>query len=68
MERCETCRWAKRVVTGVAECSLAPDGWHEFTHLECRRFPPSRSFWGTAFPEANQACGEYQPHPGGDND
>ena len=57
---CGTCRFSARVVTGLMECSFAPDGWHERTRLECRRFPPTTSFWGTSFPTAEAACGEHQ--------
>lgn len=58
--RCENCKHCYRAVVGVVECSFAPEGYIDQLRFECRRFPPSRGFWNSGYPEIVGVCGEYQ--------
>jgi len=53
---CSECKWAE-VHTRMTEV-MGHD--HEaIDYIKCKRFPPSRTFWGSDFPIVQKACGEF---------
>lgn len=72
MERCETCRFWERTRYGGTQGAHCCG-----SHSKCRRHSPQPNpaakdrFMGDAhwpITRKEDWCGEYQPHPGGDND
>ena len=54
--RCKDCKWA-RVITKIME--VMGEDMDVIDRIECRRFPPSRTFWGSSFPTTTEVCGEF---------
>lgn len=50
-ESCQGCANVHREVTGVIECSFAPDGFVDRWRLVCRRDPPQVGLFGSRYPK-----------------
>jgi len=64
-ESCQGCANVYREVTGVIECSFAPDGFVDRWRLVCRRDPPQVGLFGSRYPKVRETdwCSGFQARP-----